>query len=378
MKVKKLFGFTVLLVVVIGLATTPVMGSGKATAGLGRAPDPPWCYPWGCDLLADDYPDLGGQVKYNLRDFSFKGSVDAWGLLPNFLYQIKLEGRPTCKYGVDGNDEANLNIGSIGRWWNDTKGQNETDATVGAAMAAGDCVLGYIIFDCATTDGKGTLQTTFDLDWSYHICGVDERGAVTMPDGDYDVNFILTEDPAMWRTVATTDEIHFTVDHLLDSVDIGSGDGYEGDNSHYYMKYWSLAVCPTETGGSYGAIASDPDSPDGECRLVWAHDFRRDHRDASLYLWNRGNTPSKLVIRALDGLADDSFKVWIHRGSGFEEVYTYNDAYNTETWVVHDIPLPGGAYSGSTIRVKIKATGPKWSGFDTYGQLAVDWIELWK
>jgi hypothetical protein len=298
-------------------------------------------------------------------------------MLPNTLYQLKLEGKPTCKSGPEGDDQANLNIGYVGRWWNDTDGWNEgSDAAAEASMAAGDCVLGYVLFDCGTSDSSGNLSQALNLDYSWHVCGVPERGPVTLPNGDYNVSFAVTENHQWWRTVLIGD-VDFTVDHWLDKVDIGSGDGYEDGTSH--MRVWSHDVCPTETGGSYGGIASDPESEDGECRLVWAHDFKPNKRYAQIKLWMGDHTPTKLFIRALDGLADDSFEVYIQRQKRvWEYLGSYSDQYSTETWRVHEFPLPGGDYPMAGLIVHIVATGEKWEHFDTYGQLAVDWIGLWK
>jgi hypothetical protein len=375
---KRLLKLAVLPVALVLLATIPALGSEIATADLELA-DPPWCYPGSCNLLAEDYPEASAQVSYHVTDTTFHGYLSASGMLPNTLYQIKLEGRPTCKYGADGDDASNMMIGSVGRWWDDTVGWNITDAEVDDAIAAGHCVLGYVIFDCATSDADGKLYHDLNLDYSWHVCGTPERGPVELPNGDYNVSFAVTENHQWWRTVLINNDISFTVNHWLDLVDIGSGDGYE-DGNPYSMAYWSRAVCPTETGGSYGGIAGDPDSPDGECRLVWAHDYRPDLPLAGIHLWMGDSTPNELVIRALDGLADDSFDVYIRREyhGAWEMIYSYADQYSTETWLVHEIPLPAGDYPLDYLKVKIVATGPQWDHFETYGQLAVDWIGLWR
>ena len=345
------------------------------TADLELA-DPPWCYPGSCNLLADDYPNVDAQVTYNPYETTFTGSFNATGMLPNTLYQLKLEGRPTCKYGAEGDDAANMALGQVGRWWDDTAGANIPDDQVQAAIDAGHCVLGYVVFDCGTSDGSGDLNQDFELDYSWHVCGTPERGEVMLPNGDYNVSFVITENHQWWRTVLTTD-VHFTVDHWLDWVDIGGGDGYECGEPGL-MSTWSCGVCPTDTGGSFGGIATDPESEDGECRTVWAQDFKPRKNYARIKLWTGFYTPTKLYIRALDGLADDSFEVYIKQDGTWELIYTYADQYDTETWLVHEIPLPDDLASEWHLKVQIVATGPQWEHFDTYGQLAVDWIGVWK
>jgi hypothetical protein len=90
----------------------------------------------------------------------------------------------------------------------------------------------------------------------------------------------------------------------------------------------------------------------------------------------------RMEIRVLDGLADDSFNVYVMNPAGkWVLVYSYADQYATETWVTHTItnfPACKGQKVRGTISVKIELTGPHWSGFNTYGQLAVDEIKLYE
>lgn len=80
----------------------------------------------------------------------------------------------------------------------------------------------------------------------------------------------------------------------------------------------------------------------------------------------------------LDGIADDSFVVYARgkdtTGEGNTHLYHFDETYTTEIWLPHTItfdkPVRGG------IKVEIIAKEPKWGGFDTYGQIAVDWAEL--
>lgn len=84
-----------------------------------------------------------------------------------------------------------------------------------------------------------------------------------------------------------------------------------------------------------------------------------------------------LSLHVLDGIADDSFKVYVDDIL----VYTYVDhdpENDPEMWRTHIIDLTPYEipYDSIINTVKIDATGPKWSGFNTYGQLAVNTITL--
>jgi len=54
-------------------------------------------------------------------------------------------------------------------------------------------------------------------------------------------------------------------------------------------------------------------------------------------------------------------------------VLSYEDQGATETWNTHTID---GAFLNYGTIIKIVPTGDLWSGFETYGQLAVDYIAV--
>lgn len=158
-----------------------------------------------------------GTLTYQSTGTSFIGSLVVSNLRPNFTYQMKLEGQP------DDDFNANLDLGSIGRWWvidpadpSGWGGRNATDATVGAEFAAGYTVLGYILFDSFTTDSTGSAILDFYLNSSYHTAGVPQfdrpsPGNVVMPYGSYLASFIITEDSAPWQTPLLRRDIEFEV-----------------------------------------------------------------------------------------------------------------------------------------------------------------------
>ena len=87
------------------------------------------------------------------------------------------------------------------------------------------------------------------------------------------------------------------------------------------------------------------------------------------------NFLTSLNMHVLNGIADDSFKVYVDGTL----VYNYVDnvpASDPELWLTHNIDLTSYAIVCGTNTVKIEATGDQWSSFDTYGQLAVDDVAL--
>lgn len=84
---------------------------------------------------------------------------------------------------------------------------------------------------------------------------------------------------------------------------------------------------------------------------------------------------SQLNVDVLDGIADDSFKVYVDGTL----VHTYSWSGNTaETWITHAIDLkPFNMLCFGTHTVRIDSTGPAWGSHATYGQVAVDGISLY-
>lgn len=124
---------------------------------------------------------------------------------------------------------------------------------------------------------------------------------------------------------------------------------------------------PGGWGGKYGdgAVTAFPGDidPAGYCILTWSEG--KAHR---------------LELGVLDGIADDSFEVYVmNPGGNWVYVYSYADQYTAETWITHHIySFPAGKGQGTTVELKIVPTGPQWSGFNDYGQLAVDYIAVYE
>jgi hypothetical protein len=157
----------------------------------------------------------------------------------------------------------------------------------------------------------------------------------------------------------------------LDYVDIGD----PGSEVGHLLLGWG-PVEPATSGGNYGGV--------DDCRVTWepGRPDRRIFRAASFLMTVPcGYQATKLELTVLDGLADDSFKVYV----GFKKVYSYTgEQTGTEDWITHEIELNSRCspcrtcrcFRPSRILVTIIATGPAWSSFDTYGQLAVDEARL--
>ena len=189
---------------------------------------------------------------------------------------------------------------------------------------------------------------------------------------------------------------------ILDRVDIGKNEGQPPCNAPlsaaeaaHAAAGWGPTIEPACTGGGYGG-----GSDDGTSRLVWhPGEPGGPVPTASVTLSAGGFKPGTLRINALDGIAnddppptDDSFEVYVNNTL----VYTYHSArFQGEKWVVHNIDLVNPAassqqpvLSGSswvagapiapsgTLVVEIRAIGGPWHAFNTYGQLAVSWVEL--
>jgi hypothetical protein len=167
----------------------------------------------------------------------------------------------------------------------------------------------------------------------------------------------------------------------LDTVDIG-----EDEDEEYYLSGWGPPE-PKSHGGNWGGIESiGSESIDKKCRVVYFENYSEEDPDlasAVVTLYPHSGSSRKIIMRVLDGIADDSFKVSVMGKHGnWVEIGSYNadnDATN-EFWMEHEFEIPVKEIkAGRPLQVKIEATetSPKWWGFNTYGQLAVDWIELW-
>lgn len=163
------------------------------------------------------------------------------------------------------------------------------------------------------------------------------------------------------------------------------------------LKGWG-PVEPTTHGGNWGGIGDDvsgadcdlPEgqSCDGACRVAYNGEEQDHPKERAANLTFNLDKKIGLVrgmrIRALDGIANDDFMVFIkNRKENWVLVYTYeSDPSTAEVWNVHNIQLHPRYWfhSHKPLEVSIMATGDTWSSHGTYGQLGIDWVELigWK
>ena len=273
-------------------------------------------------------------------------------------YQLKMEGMPTIDYGKQGDDWSNETLKTLGRTWEN---------------------LGYVIFQCETADGEGNITADFGVDYSWHVCGDPEKGPITLPKGTYKVNFCVTEAPSLWRTVfLSEDPLEFVVADVCEwggsRVDIGDETSEAGHN----LSGWG-PIEPAASGGNWGLTG--PTGQVDNCRVIW--DISDDAPSATLTLTNiePAGDPLLLHMRHLDGIADDSFDVYVNgnlvghytdwqAGDGEEPI-------DQETWMNSIFDLSGeGIAAGVPVNIQLTATGTKWSDFNTFGQVGFDWIEL--
>jgi hypothetical protein len=136
-------------------------------------------------------------------------------------------------------------------------------------------------------------------------------------------------------------------------VDLGTPAGEAG----YTLIGWG-PVQPTTSGGNWGNLATDSQSFDKLCRTVWGH-LGNDENWASITFAEK---IKYVEIRHLDGIADDSFDVYVDNNLWG----SYADAGSDEVWKIT-------SFSGTPgYTLKIVSTAGQWQYFGTYGQLGID------
>jgi hypothetical protein len=152
---------------------------------------------------------------------------------------------------------------------------------------------------------------------------------------------------------------------VIDEVDIGDPTSESGHN----LADWGPALTPSSGWG--GAASGILGSDDKDLRVTWGPSEDENGQSASLTLTTGDYVGTTLNIIALDGIADDSFEVYIDGDLIFEY---QSDPSTTEYWVKHGIPVY--VNPGMTVTLTITATGDGWSHRTTYGQLAISYVEL--
>ncbi|MCL5966413.1 MAG: PEP-CTERM sorting domain-containing protein [Deltaproteobacteria bacterium] len=150
---------------------------------------------------------------------------------------------------------------------------------------------------------------------------------------------------------------------VIDFVDIGNPVSEAGHN----LQGWG-PVEPATHGGSWGGIAP------GDCRVIWEPPPDAANRSAYVDLDFTG--ADSLVIRHLDGFADDGFIELAIPGAAGQPLqsFLYLDQSATEQWVTSVIDLRGFGYLTGVKTVVLTATGDAWQWQNIYGQVAIDSI----
>jgi hypothetical protein len=223
--------------------------------------------------VAGDYPDASGTLTYYQVCNAFRGHIDATGLLPDFPYQLKIIGKPSCANAYDPPDDwGNEQLGPEGFWWlfsggvqtdpgrkvyNDYEEYDDCghgddplpDPDAGyrlpevphdfvPAQTEDWCYEGVIVFYGTMSDANGDISWDFVADWSYpHAPPEDNRDdhPFVLPNGPYNVRFVLNESAhnpvgyegpptAVWRGVLLDENNAFEISDL-DSDGDGLGDG---------------------------------------------------------------------------------------------------------------------------------------------------------
>jgi len=91
-----------------------------------------------------------------------------------------------------------------------------------------------------------------------------------------------------------------------------------------------------------------------------------------------GHKPTVLKVLALNGLANDDYCVFVEVRGQDVRIGCYDETSTTEEWITTEFTLPRKIVArGQDMIIKVFATGNAWSGFNTWGQLGVDRIEIW-
>ena len=116
--------------------------------------------------------------------------------------------------------------------------------------------------------------------------------------------------------------------------------------------------------------------------VVWENDAAdkpENGREATCTIpGTNGWVPKQIKLHYLEGLANDDFCVYILNNEDYYiEVGCFDEESGYEHWQYATFDLPKFTVApGQDVTVKIRATGNSWSGFNTFGQLAVDYIDV--
>jgi len=127
----------------------------------------------------------------------------------------------------------------------------------------------------------------------------------------------------------------------------------------------------------WGPIQSGWGGNSGKFRVIWEPSLGSCEdvdkwASVTLPTMNSSELITSITIKHLDGRTNDSFRIYING----VEVNSYNtDSDGIEIWETTTFPV-SGEYIASEAVIKLEATAPAWSLCGTYGQVAIDSIEV--
>jgi hypothetical protein len=157
----------------------------------------------------------------------------------------------------------------------------------------------------------------------------------------------------------------------IDFVNIGDPTSEAGHN----LAGWG-PIEPASSGGTWGGAGED-----GNCRVISSgYDDgtgMNNFLDWAEFTMDFGSPGTKyLLLRHLDGYAQDSFYVYIDTpgtpGDGTEVFYWPDEQSQGEVWRTAQIPLDLTGVHTITLR----SDQPHWSGWDRFGQVAFTWAKV--
>jgi hypothetical protein len=165
---------------------------------------------------------------------------------------------------------------------------------------------------------------------------------------------------------ANSTKVYFTiVKGLLGSVDIGKmNDGMA------YLLGWSKPQ-PKTSGGTWGGV-TDPKY----WRTVSCTNCKEG--DSAYAFVFAGENPQTIRVEHLDGLANDSFDIYVLDLFKWVKIGNYKDQFTDgkEHIVTTDFNMTNKIHMFGFVEVKITLTGKHWSDYNKYGQLAIHKIDV--
>ena len=303
---------------------------------------------------------------------TFSGHLSATNLKPNFAYQMKLLGKPTGLYGVDGDDATNERLGYAGRWWR--KQPNPGPATDAEYEANHDnpayIYEGFILFDFLLTDRNGNAEFDFSLDSSYHILHADWEGRPQGP-CDNPLRAVTVEGSA--SDVAYNQDVGPTVVGVYPQIErLCDGETVLALGETYNCRFFLTEESFEQSGGSVHP---------GWVTVSGKH-FQRDGGD----YYYAGTNCYYLMVYA----ADPGYRVYVDEvleeakamGLGVVRTWAFNDGddewnalqkfpgdYNEYVFVGLDYVLAKARELGLQLILPLVNYNPEYGGMDQY----VEW-----